>query len=42
MLFVSHDPAMVLKYCQNAVLLNGGEMVLKGPVEEVVPATQKN
>jgi ABC-type polysaccharide/polyol phosphate transport system ATPase subunit len=41
MLFVSHDPAMVLKYCQNAVLLNGGEMVMKGPVEEVVPAYEE-
>ncbi|MBA3992444.1 MAG: hypothetical protein C0469_02885 [Cyanobacteria bacterium DS2.3.42] len=38
MLFVSHDSKMVLKYCQNAVLLNGGEMVMKGPVEDVVPA----
>ncbi len=41
MLFVSHDPAMVLKYCQNAVLLNGGEMMTKGPVEEVVPAYEE-
>ncbi len=40
-LFVSHDPKMVLKYCQNAVLLNGGEMVMKGPVEDVVPAYEE-
>lgn len=38
LLFVTHEPAMVYKYCQNAVLLNGGQIVLNGSVEEVVPA----
>ncbi len=38
MLFVTHEPGMVYRYCANAVLLNGGQIMMKGPVEEVVPA----
>jgi ABC-type polysaccharide/polyol phosphate transport system ATPase subunit len=38
MLFVTHDPGMVMRNCQSAVLLNGGQIVMRGSVEEVVPA----
>ena len=41
LLFVTHEPGMVMKYCQNAVLLNGGQMVMKGPAQEVVPAYEE-
>lgn len=38
LMFVTHEPAMVYKYCQNAVLLNGGKIVEMGPVADVVPS----
>lgn len=41
LMFVTHEPNMVYKYCQNAVLLNGGQMILKGSSEEVVPAYEE-
>ncbi|HIA50801.1 MAG TPA: ABC transporter ATP-binding protein [Candidatus Melainabacteria bacterium] len=41
LMFVTHEPNMVYKYCQNAVLLNGGQMIMKGPSEEVVPAYEE-
>lgn len=41
LLFVTHEPNMVYKYCQSAVLLNGGQIVLKGSTEEVVPAYEE-
>ncbi|HNB24514.1 MAG TPA: ABC transporter ATP-binding protein, partial [Candidatus Melainabacteria bacterium] len=41
LLFVTHEPNMVYKYCQSAVLLNGGQIMLKGSTEEVVPAYEE-
>jgi ABC-type polysaccharide/polyol phosphate transport system ATPase subunit len=36
-IFVSHDIGAVKRFCQQAVLLNGGRVLGKGPVEEIVP-----
>lgn len=41
LLFVTHEPNMVYKYCQSSVLLNGGQIMLKGSTEEVVPAYEE-
>ena len=41
LLFVTHEPSMVHKYCQKAVLLNGGKMLMHGTTEEVVPAYEE-
>jgi len=41
LLFVTHEPNMVYKYCQSAVLLNGGQIMLKGSTDEVVPAYEE-
>lgn len=35
--FVTHDVDVVSEYCQQAVLLNGGQVISKGPTKEVVP-----
>ncbi len=39
-IFCSHDMKAVSDWCQHAVLLNGGEIVKQGPVDEVVPIFQ--
>ncbi|MFA7336434.1 MAG: ABC transporter ATP-binding protein [Candidatus Obscuribacterales bacterium] len=36
-IFVSHDMHAVAEWCQHAVLLNGGQIVKQGSVEEVLP-----
>ncbi len=36
-IFVSHDINAVKMYCQQAVLLNGGVVVCKGAVDDIVP-----
>jgi ABC-type polysaccharide/polyol phosphate transport system ATPase subunit len=36
-IFVSHDIGAVKRFCQQAILLNGGRVLGKGPVEEIVP-----
>lgn len=36
-IFVSHDMHAVSEWCQHAVLLNGGQIVKQGSVEEVLP-----
>lgn len=36
-IFVSHDMQAVSEWCQHAVLLNGGQIVKQGAVEEVLP-----
>ena len=41
LVFVTHEPTMCYKYCQNAVLLNGGKIVEQGSVERVVPLYEK-
>ncbi len=41
LLLVTHEPAMVYMFCQNAVLLNGGQMVMQGRTKDVVPAYEE-
>lgn len=36
-IFVSHDMQAVYEWCDHAVLLNGGQIVRQGAVEEVLP-----
>jgi teichoic acid transport system ATP-binding protein len=36
-IFVSHDIKAVERFCQQAVLLNGGLVLGKGPVDEIIP-----
>lgn len=36
-IFVSHDMRAVSEWCQHAVLLNGGQIVRQGSVDEVLP-----
>jgi len=36
-IFVSHDMQAVSEWCQHAVLLNGGQIVKQGSVDEVLP-----
>jgi len=40
-IFVSHDINAVKRYCQQAVLLNGGLVVCKGSVDEIVPVYEE-
>jgi ABC-type polysaccharide/polyol phosphate transport system ATPase subunit len=40
-IFVSHDVAAVKRFCQQAVLLDGGRVLCKGAVEEIVPAYEE-
>jgi len=40
-IFVSHDINAVKRYCQQAVLLNGGLVVCKGSVDEIVPVYEQ-
>jgi len=35
--FVSHSESMIRKFCDQAVLLNGGELVSKGSLDDVIP-----
>lgn len=39
--FVTHEPNMVYKYCEQAVLLNGGRIIDFGASEKVVPAYEE-
>lgn len=39
-IFVSHDMLAVRDYCQSTVLMNGGKIQARGPVEEIVPLYQ--
>ncbi|NWF83831.1 MAG: ABC transporter ATP-binding protein, partial [Bryobacteraceae bacterium] len=36
LLFVSHNPATVREFCDRAIWLHEGEMVMDGPAREVV------
>ena len=36
-IFVSHDMKAVSEWCQHAVLLNGGQIIRQGSVDEVLP-----
>lgn len=36
-IFVSHDVAAVKRFCSQAVLLNGGRVMGKGSVDEIIP-----
>lgn len=36
-IFVSHNRILVKKYCQRAILLNGGRLMADGTVDEVMP-----
>lgn len=40
-IFVSHDVNAVQRFCQQAVLLNGGVILDQGPVERIVPAYEQ-
>ena len=35
MLLVSHDPRTIALFCDRALLLDGGRIVLDGPAQEV-------
>jgi len=35
--FVSHSESMIRRFCDQAVLLNGGELVAKGALDDVIP-----
>jgi ABC-type polysaccharide/polyol phosphate transport system ATPase subunit len=36
-IFVTHNERLVRNYCQQAVLINGGEVVATGTVQEILP-----
>lgn len=36
-IFVSHSETMIRRFCDQAVLLNGGNLVVKGPLDTVLP-----
>jgi ABC-type polysaccharide/polyol phosphate transport system ATPase subunit len=36
-LFVSHNMAQVTRFCDQAVVLNGGRLLEQGPIDEVIP-----
>lgn len=36
-IFVSHDVQTIRKFCQQAVLLNGGRVISQGTVDDIVP-----
>jgi ABC-type polysaccharide/polyol phosphate transport system ATPase subunit len=36
-IFVTHDVRMVERFCQRAVLINGGQLVAEGEVKDVLP-----
>ncbi|HEY9870388.1 MAG TPA: ABC transporter ATP-binding protein [Candidatus Obscuribacterales bacterium] len=36
-LFVSHNMAQVTRFCDQAVVLNGGRLLKQGPIDEVIP-----
>lgn len=41
LVFVTHEPGQAYKYCENAVLLNGGNLMMQGSVDDVVPAYEE-
>jgi len=40
-IFVTHSERLVRTYCQKAILINGGELIADGTVEEVLPMYYK-
>jgi ABC-type polysaccharide/polyol phosphate transport system ATPase subunit len=36
-IFVHHDPAVIRRFCDYAIILNGGQMMARGHVDEMMP-----